>query len=683
MFNFLKSYSYLACKINFAVDRIEHDRLIRERRIARTSGSAETEANSLVTPIRGSGFIGDLIWMLRYNQLGLVDLLIFLASVAVHVLNSIPSICYILLPRERDPRTGCYLNPVMRFFESIYLVEILSKTDSSGLLNQLVLCISFPLVLRRVACLKTKLNNAKINRYKYVKLDSIQMNVAQAHHFALDSIYSWWPFLLACARHKCNRKFMLRGPNGRRLKRIARKLILLDKIDWLYCYNLIDFNSCYPEVEDGPQVIHPLRQYDSQEKKNGNSMFCCLLFEFPRSSSQTRPLFVAKPFHRMHPKAVLYLTILYLVALTALSLICMISILVYYYPIVESYGLDVDNLLTTLPGAFLKSFQDLKNVIGLISSGLWLLFLTLNLLEVTNLVHIAVSQMTRAHAVTEMLDVEVDWHRSYVKLFLKYLEQQNLSQRLEDIEMMRRTDLFRNSEVPIYAEFGDAYSSNDAQDWLSLKLYCSGAPRYRSVEQLVHDFTRSSINEEKIVEFNENINYLLILIRVLQEEQVDMKLHFTWNLNLAVFAGTIGLSIASYMFYHCESFHQLLVTTIATYTIVLPLAVSLFMGATGEIAFRKIALKLRPLMINELRFVDTNTVLKLQRIYSHLSLIENRSIMILGNLPLTFGSLISVSTLFKYNRLITSNQLLIKIYSHNQIIGWIASCNLLFQRLIY
>lgn len=48
-------------------------------------------------------------------------------------------------------------------------------------------------------------------------------------------------------------------------------------------------------------------------------------------------------------------------------------------------------------------------------------------------------------------------------------------------------------------------------------------------------------------------------------------------------------------------------------------------------------------MANELHIVDPDVSEKIVKIFEHLSDIENRGFVIAGNLPLTFGSVISVS----------------------------------------
>lgn len=50
-------------------------------------------------------------------------------------------------------------------------------------------------------------------------------------------------------------------------------------------------------------------------------------------------------------------------------------------------------------------------------------------------------------------------------------------------------------------------------------------------------------------------------------------------------------------------------------------------------------------MINELNLVEPSVILRLQHLCNHLVLVENRSFVMLGRMPLTFGFMTSVSKL--------------------------------------
>lgn len=684
MFHLFKLYTYLTCKVNFSVDTIQHDRFTYERKIAKRFGAIEETPlgrNPLQDqrcPSRTGRWLGefieDVLWMLEYNQLNLLHLLLFMANITVLSLISVLSLCYMFRVRDRDQITGHYFDPVLGFFESIYLTEIWSKTDDTGGLHQFALIICLPLIARRIECLFNRLRNAKLNKYRYVKLDAIQMNIAQTDNFGLKSFGSLGPFLVACANHKCDRKFALRGPNGKRLKLIATKLIGLNKIDWLYCYNLISFDGCFREsceliklrhlgMDDYSEERHSVVRYDDTKKTLERILALC---RWRTNSSETDRLFSARPFHRLHPRAILPITIIYVMAVSGYLFIIAIGIITYYYPYMEPYDLDSANVMATLPRAFVHSFEESKNLAAFLLISLYLSYAGINMVDVALLVHNAVVQLSRAVQTISMINVEINFQRNHLKAFSKYLLESDLT--IDGLSEFKSAlpsddddddnDDDDNNSSDKFCRLKDHHRWSDhrsvrADDYIfSPPTVDAGNPmffgkcaRSRNIEQLIKRFHVSTIDPEQVIEFNENIKYLLIIIRVLHQEHNDLRAHFTWSLNLSVLAGTVGLSIASSLFYNSVSFHQNMSTSFGTATIVLPLLVSLFMGATSEICFRNITRRIRYLMVNELRLVSVDNVKKLQKVYSHLSMIENRSFMILGNLPLTFGSLTSVSVI--------------------------------------
>lgn len=64
-----------------------------------------------------------------------------------------------------------------------------------------------------------------------------------------------------------------------------------------------------------------------------------------------------------------------------------------------------------------------------------------------------------------------------------------------------------------------------------------------------------------------------------------------------------------------------------------------------------------PFAINEIGLVELPVVLYLQKVYGHLSRIENRSFVVLGSFPVSFGSLASVSRIQSYLSHISHGQL--------------------------
>lgn len=684
MFYIFKVYTYLACRVNFVVDTIQHDRFTYERRIAKRFGDSETcpiQCQRQGHQIKRGlwlGLVDDLVWMLEYNQLKLFHLLLYLANLSFLLIYSIVSLCYIVKSSDRDPKTGQYNDPVMRFIDSLYLFEIWRKSEDVSAIHKSSLIICFPIALRRIESLIFKLRNSKINRYQYVKLNAIQINVAQTDYFAVPNWRSFWNFLRALREHKCRQKYTLRGPKSQRYKQMASRMLGLHKIDRLYYYNPLDFDDCFRDasrylIEYGRRQVsgysrehHQLTAYDG--RKSLSERLAALL---TRSQSSLR-LFSARPIHRVRPHASHVIIVLYLLALLVYIMVIPFSILVFYYPFTFDYGLERDNILITFPVAFIGSLEDPKNLAAFIELTLYMTFAAINLCDTACLVHNAVVELSRATAVIDMLDVEVDFHRNHLRAFSKYLLKNNLTifgltefNGRDDDDDDDEDDNDFGDDFDVGAEMENSDFDPEVGPKPTIGDYCGevfGDTQYvanaadllmrnhlrgREVEQLIRDFKISTVHQGQLLDFNENIRYLLNLIKTLQEEYADLTVYFTLSLNLGVLTGTVGLSVVSSMYYNCKTFHHAVSITLGTYVIVVPLIVSLFMGATSEISFRKITKKIQPLMLNELKLIDLETIKDLQNVYSHLSSIKNRSFMVLGNLPLTFGSLPSVSILVK------------------------------------
>lgn len=64
-----------------------------------------------------------------------------------------------------------------------------------------------------------------------------------------------------------------------------------------------------------------------------------------------------------------------------------------------------------------------------------------------------------------------------------------------------------------------------------------------------------------------------------------------------------------------------------------------------------------PLLSNELKMMNAETVIKLTKICNYLAAIENRAFLLLGTFPLTFGSMTSVSRQSNLTRLKFENEI--------------------------
>lgn len=94
---------------------------------------------------------------------------------------------------------------------------------------------------------------------------------------------------------------------------------------------------------------------------------------------------------------------------------------------------------------------------------------------------------------------------------------------------------------------------------------------------------RAELNIEKsLSEFNDNINYLIDLVGVLQSELGDMKEHFTTYINLNILFGIATSSIAVDLLFSSKTTLDLVIHVNASIITIAPLIYAMFMGATSE-----------------------------------------------------------------------------------------------------
>ena len=159
----------------------------------------------------------------------------------------------------------------------------------------------------------------------------------------------------------------------------------------------------------------------------------------------------------------------------------------------------------------------------------------------------------------------------------------------------------------------------------------------------------------QIADFNRQMAHLLDLVEVLQAEMRDFKAYFTPFLDLYVVFGTASFAATFLLLAKWTCWLELIATLISGTVGMSNMLYSLCAGATYELVSRKIYLMLQPLLANELSLLSPSVVRRIQLICVHLSKLENRAVVVLGNFPLNYGSLTS-------------------------ILGWIVTGNLLIKR---
>lgn len=166
---------------------------------------------------------------------------------------------------------------------------------------------------------------------------------------------------------------------------------------------------------------------------------------------------------------------------------------------------------------------------------------------------------------------------------------------------------------------------------------------YLEFHRLINEYKRRSLNSNKIKHMNENLNYILSLIEVLQYELTDLKKNFTTYLNINLVFGAAGTSIALTAVISSSSLFSILLSAIIGGAGVVPLFYTLGIGALSEISLSSIYKPLLPLLVNELGLLELQLQKRMLKICNNLVKSESRSYIILGKFALNFGSITSVS----------------------------------------
>lgn len=662
MFNIFRPTLFIFRDINFSIDTIKQDRFVRERGFRKlteleagreiderssTHDDADhnhndnednQESNCLTTISRWPlKLVRALCWTLEYNQLRGWDFMAFFLNVTVLSIRTCMN--FVHLSRDtiaRDQETGEYLDPTLRFMESIYLIDQLDKTDQSGLLHQLSCLILVSLILQRFSALAHRIRGANLNRDKYAKLNVIQLNFS--YYLALrSSLAGCWRIFCYGAMHECRRKFALRDGRATRFGQMHRKLNGLNKIDKLYYFNQLNFNDCY-------------RSLNRDLKLEPDARF-----------------FLARPSHRSDPTSLSLLLFVYFGGSLFIVLATILNTSALIWPDLEACGCDPSRPFETK--WFRRCFADTRFVAVLLQMVIVNVLIGLNCTDLFNLIQSSMTEVSRSSMVRGMLDVEVKIHRSYLRLFIRYLTENNLAI-LADTRHARPTryDNCPLEDLKYWIDIQptaisqrkplDSNLSSCRSTISRTRAKTKSTITYKDYRCLIHDFRSANfIDQSELEQFNHNIEYVTNLIGLLQSEQTDLKSHFTWNLNLSILSGTLGLSLAFTLLVQSKSIPYMIVCINFSITLLVTLAISLFMGAASERGFKLLHKTMEPLMANELGLISMPVVSELQKVYHHLSAIEHRSFMLLGNIPLTFGSLTSIT-------------------------GWIATCNLLLHRFI-
>lgn len=735
--------TFIISNINWSTNFVQYQRFKRERseiieKVANNEPMSEARQESAICsickdksskkgarklrPKQEKGFINDVKWMLEYNQNGLMQLIIYIINISYIAIQTITCFLYSTFPTNRHPITQEFINPWLRYADKFALTDFIHEFDPKGRYNRILGILACQCLILRLRAFYSRLKTAKANRYRYKEINIVEIEYAYAEEHRLSQRKALSSSLGAFG-HKCNTQNSLSGRARKRTLEFNRKVRCLDKIDRLYYYNQIDFNDCsrgsvevfagynkqIKEIDEEPLTKRLRGKRNSNDNDYGNysdndnktklTWFQYLTsFNLPNKVS-----YIAMPEQRIEFRHTFFFYFGYLFGVTLISAVILLSCATLSYLAVIHWNGRSTFALT----------------LYLIRSNLTIAFIILAVYDSTLLGICLVIFLSRASKIVKLLENQIEFYRYHLRQVSKIIEsnQQYIDFKTNFLNLPNISTGFRKrfKDREKFSQNKDSSLNRSEFSFIRKHHSIKNALTYAkisSVDDVISIYKRS-LHQSDVVHFNENIDYLLDLIEVIQFELSDHKRFFTLLLDVNVIFGTLGCSISIGVFAEASDTIGYVVTFMAFMSFLTPMLFSLSIGASSEAAVsiatdrlvfyyeysqtdiltylplrmhdQLIAVyrRLRPLLVDELEFLSSQVATRLFKICSDLVHSENRSFIVLGNFPLSFGSLASVSFVSSPSmRLISSVSLTNYLTSTEQILVWIVTCAIIFHRFL-
>lgn len=264
---------------------------------------------------RSFNLFREIAWLLSYNQNGIPYMMVAILHLFVILFGLSFQLIYSFLPFDRDPITQQYTNSILMQMESLNLISFFEQCHLFNKINAVHLMQNLVSLLRNI---HQKVKNSRLNRYKYKRVNIVQIDMAYAHEI-VGNLSGWTKFLMTLGRHDCNIGASLRTRRGQAMKRLSQNVKKLTRIDRLYYFNQIEFNQCYEHLN-----IH-LDSANSQPVEPkctwSDYLFCLNL--------PGRRAFIPEPAHRMDPRELCVMC--YLVICGSLTEACLLITAIFIY----------------------------------------------------------------------------------------------------------------------------------------------------------------------------------------------------------------------------------------------------------------------------------------------------------------------------------------------------------------
>lgn len=542
-----------------------------------------------------SKLIKNISLMLEYNKNGLMHLLIYIIQLFILALQFIKACFYANLPTVRDPTTGEFQDPWLRFCEQIYLIDFSYMIGMSSMFNQmhLVLCSQF--LILRLRNLYLRMQTSIINECKYEKLNILETNVAFISELRL-TFREWLQLFKEAISHQCEDNRSFSGQSRLNALKWHEKLKGLTRIDRLYYHNMIDFSDCFKKIdplEDYDRRTQLIEQsdgflYNLEEKKVSRIKYIFSI-DLP-----DRVEYVAKPYHRLDLKCLNLIIALYIIANVGTFLVVMIASLLG-----TNIAIFYEDPDATYSTALTKLFG-IRYAIAISNLFVIVIVYALNTYDNALLALSSIITLSRSKKIIRLLKLERSFcHRQYLN-FQKLSDEfkSNLNKQSDAFETrLKQFNLYllqiKGEQNLDYKEFKlsvlDQFNSHDVHK--SSLYYKHTMPeedfktKLNNKSNEFHHMSliyKNCLCEEKISELNENLDYIMDLIVTLQSEFDDLKSILTTPLNINIIFGTIGSSITVAMILDSNDLQTLLMSSCIGSASVVPLILALYAGATNE-----------------------------------------------------------------------------------------------------
>lgn len=585
---------FLSRNLNFLVDLINQKRFAEERREALKVGtnSFSFEQNKLKYSnlSKQTTITTDDRQPLDCNRIGTHQLVNLIAHLVILVIAAIVAILYSIYPTTRDPETLEYTHFVPRYLESINLIIFLNSMRQANMLTRLLAIVIVKNLCILLRSIYMYVEYSNINRHRYTKLNIVQIYFAYAANLRVDTS-NWWKFLRNCGKHKCNLETTLAGESGCLMRNFVRHVSKLSKIDRLYHFNQIDFTRCFAAAK--------LISSDSGRFKRKSSSMLELKLPKGRTSTWFERRMSLNPYdeiyfnhfkkleHRMDPKHALLLWAVIEYTMFSCSF-CLLLIIVAYIMM----GFNVFRCAQA-SSPLHKLFVSQKIILGSIEGIIVSLEMAVNIYGYSLLAYTAIVSYSRSNKVLKMLQRELRYHRILLRNFCRCLDTNNVkldSDSSSSADDESDLDLSQQSDNETHHHHH--HHQIDSRGWPKDLAWYKKGYKMRTLEAIrldketkydnaVRDYN-CCINQDRLREFNENIDCLIDLTNVLAKELDDIKDYFTNFLNLNFVFGIIGSSMAIAIIFGSQSSVELIVASVLGLACFVPMLYAMFLGATSE-----------------------------------------------------------------------------------------------------